>query len=162
VPGQAGILRVTAFGTTAIAGSGNLLNLTFATAQGVPSGSSSPLTFQNVFFFKSSLAIPYLLQNGQVTLYAPTAAAVYLGGRVLTADGRGVRNARVVVSGNSMIEPKIAVTGPFGYYGFDGLQAGETYVVTVNSKRFTFSMPSRVVSLTDDLLDTNFIADPSW
>lgn len=162
VPGQEGMLRITAFGTTAIAGSGTLLNLTFATATGVTSGSSSTLTFQNVFFFKSSVAVPYLLHSGRVTLYAPTAAAVSLGGRVLTADGSGVLNARVVVSGNSMNEPKMVVTGPFGYYRFDGLQAGETYVVTVNSKRFTFSMPSRVVSLTDDLLDANFIADPSW
>lgn len=162
VPGQEGTLRVTAFGSTAIAGSGTLVNLTFATAPGAASGNSSPLSFQNVFFFKSSLAIPYMLHNGQVTLYAPTSAPVYLGGRVLTADGRGIRNARVVVSGNSLSEQRLAVTSAFGYYGFDGLEAGETYVVTVNSKRFTFTMPSRVVSLRDDLHNADFVADPSW
>ena len=42
---------------------------------------------------------------------------------------------------------------------FDGLTAGQTYVVTVNSQRYTFSMPSRVITLVDNLADVNFTAD---
>jgi len=89
-----------------------------------------------------------------------TAAGVSLAGQVTTADGRGIRNARVVISGNSLAEPLIATTGSLGYYSFDGLTAGQTYVVTVNSQRFTFSMPSRVISLVDNIADANFVADP--
>jgi len=65
-----------------------------------------------------------------------------------------------VVSGNSLPGSRVAQTGTFGYYKIDGLQAGETYVVTVNSKRFTFQVPSRVITLVDNVADANFIADP--
>ncbi len=93
--------------------------------------------------------------------FVPTVAAnVSLGGRIQTANGQGVRNAIVMVSGNSLPGPRIAQTGSFGYYNFDGLQAGETYVVTVNSKRFTFQVPSRVITLVDNVADADFIADP--
>jgi cell division septation protein DedD len=88
-----------------------------------------------------------------------TAAGVSLSGRVTTADGRGIRNAKLVISGNSLEEPRIATTGSFGYFTFDGLSAGETYVVTVNSKRYTFSIPSRVISLVDNVVDADFVAD---
>jgi hypothetical protein len=43
----------------------------------------------------------------------------------------------------------------------DGLRTGETYVVTVNSQRFTFSAPSRVISLIDNVADADFVAEPS-
>ncbi len=43
---------------------------------------------------------------------------------------------------------------------FDGLATGETYIVTVNSRRFIFQVPSRVIHLTDSLADVDFIADP--
>jgi hypothetical protein len=88
-----------------------------------------------------------------------TAAGVTMSGRVTTADERGIRNARVVISGNSLREPRVATTGSFGYYSIDGLAAGETYVVTVNSQRYTFTAPSRVVTLVDNLADVNFVAD---
>jgi hypothetical protein len=88
-----------------------------------------------------------------------TASSATLSGRVTTADDRGIRNARVVISGNSLPEPRVVTTGSFGYYTFDGLTAGQTYVVTVNSQRYTFSVPSRVVTLVDNLADVNFVAD---
>jgi hypothetical protein len=52
-------------------------------------------------------------------------------------------------------------TGSFGWFAFDGLPTGETYVVTVNSRRFTFSTPSRVITLVDNLADVDFVADPA-
>ena len=90
-----------------------------------------------------------------------TAAGVSLSGRVTTAGGAGIRNARVVVTGNSLPEPRTVNTGTFGYFTFEGLQAGETYVVTVNSQRFTFAVPSRVVTLVDNLTDFDFAAEPN-
>ena len=89
-----------------------------------------------------------------------TAAQASISGRVTTAEGNGLRNARVVITGNSLAEPRVVTTGSFGYFTFDGLATGETYVVTVNSQRYTFSTPSRVISLVDNVVDANFIADP--
>ena len=91
---------------------------------------------------------------------APTAADASLSGRVTTADGRGIKNAVVVISGNSLAQPIMARTGAFGYYRFDNLEAGEVYVVTINSKRFTFAVPSRVVSVPDSVSDIDFVAMP--
>ena len=89
-----------------------------------------------------------------------TAAGASISGRVTTADGAGIRNAKIVITGNSLSEPLIVQTGSFGYFTFEGLQVGETYVVTVNSQRYTFSTPSRVISLVDNVLDADFTADP--
>ena len=89
-----------------------------------------------------------------------TAAQASISGRVLTADGLGIRNARIVVTGNSLAEPRVTTTGSFGYFMLDGLQTGETYVVTVNSQRYTFSTPARVLSLVDNVVDVDFIANP--
>jgi len=90
----------------------------------------------------------------------PTAAGVSIAGRVTTENGAGIKNAAIVVTGNSLAQPIIVKTASLGYYSIENLQAGETYVVTVNSKRFTFQVPSRVISLTDSVNDIDFVADP--
>jgi hypothetical protein len=89
-----------------------------------------------------------------------TAAQASISGRVLTSDGRPIRNADVVITGNALEHPITVTTGSLGWYSFDGLRSGETYVVTVNSRRFTFSTPSRVITLVDNVADADFIADP--
>lgn len=88
------------------------------------------------------------------------AASASISGRVTTTDGRGIRNAKVTITGNSLEHPLVATTGSFGYYTFDGLATLQTYVVTVSSRRYSFSTPSRVISLIDNIADADFIADP--
>jgi hypothetical protein len=106
-------------------------------------------------------AITGCINGGWQLEFLPlTAAGVTMSGRVTTADDRGIRNAKVVITGNTLDHPIIATTGSFGYFSFDGLTAGQTYVVTVNSKRYNFSVPSRVVTLVDNLANVNFVADP--
>jgi CSLREA domain-containing protein len=87
---------------------------------------------------------------------APTAASVFVKGRVLTAQGRGIARAQV-----SLIAPSGAtqtvLTGSFGYFEFGNVEVGGTYVVSVQSKRFQFSHNSRAVYVTEELSDINFI-----
>jgi N-acetylneuraminic acid mutarotase len=92
--------------------------------------------------------------------FAPTAAQASISGRVLTAEGLAIRNARVTVAGQSLPEPRVVTTGSFGYFSFDGLTVGETYVVTVNSQRYTFTVPSRVITIVDNVFDVDFVAEP--
>ncbi len=87
-----------------------------------------------------------------------TAANASIGGRVLTAGGNGIRNAEVVLSGGTLTEPMRVQTGSFGYYNFDNLQTGQTYILTVNSRRYIFAVPTRVVSLSDNIVDLDFVA----
>jgi hypothetical protein len=91
---------------------------------------------------------------------APTAAQASISGRVTTADGTAIRNAEMVLTGNSLETPLRVTTSSFGYFSFDNLAIGETYVLTVNSRRFTFQVPSRVISLTDNATGIDFVADP--
>ena len=89
-----------------------------------------------------------------------TAANASIAGRVTTADGRPIRNAEVVITGNALEHPITVSTGSLGWFTFDGLPTGETYVVTVNSRRFTFSTPSRVITLVDNVANADFVANP--
>lgn len=88
----------------------------------------------------------------------PTAARVRVGGRVITANGRGIGNTRVMLTGGNLTEPLTAVTNQFGYYHFEGIEAGQTYIITVGHKRYAFSEPSRVIELFDNLSDVDFVA----
>lgn len=83
----------------------------------------------------------------------PTAAEVSVSGRVLASDGRGVTNARVTLSGpNGQVWT--IVTGRRGTFSFDTIPAGETYVLSVGSRRFQYE--PRVLSLNDSVSDIEF------
>lgn len=90
-------------------------------------------------------------------MLAPTAASVSVGGRILTADGRGIRNVRVTLA-NSAGETRTVLTGPFGYYRFADVQVGETYVISIAAKRFVFNPPSRILTLQEELNNVDFTA----
>jgi hypothetical protein len=96
--------------------------------------------------------------DGEVEDYvslAPSAAAVSISGRVLTADGRGIRSTAVVLT-DSLGNSRTAITSSFGYYRFDEVPAGETYVLSVSSKRYQFA--PRVVTVQDEIVNLDFIA----
>jgi hypothetical protein len=82
-----------------------------------------------------------------------------IAGQVTTAGGVGIRNARVVVSGGGLPQPRVAQTSSFGYYYVEGLPIPQTYTVTVFSKTYTFSNPSQVINLTTDNNNVNFTAN---
>jgi hypothetical protein len=90
----------------------------------------------------------------------PTAATAAISGRVVRADGLGIRNVIVTISGGPLTTPRIARTSSFGYFEFDGLEVGNTYVISISSKRYGFANPSQSVSLTDSINDMLFTS--SW
>lgn len=104
-----------------------------------------------------STVVPFQLQNGFWTALplTPTAASVSISGRVMTADGRGIKKAIVVLT-KPTGERRSALTGAFGYYRFDDVTVGQTYILEVNSKRFRFS--PQVVSVMEDLTSLDFTA----
>lgn len=90
--------------------------------------------------------------------FAPTAATVSISGRVQTADGSGLLNARVTLT-DSMGSARTILTGKFGSFRFDEVEAGTVYIITINSRRYTFA--SQVISVTENLAGINFIAQES-
>ncbi len=103
---------------------------------------------------------PFFLTSGfwNFLPLAPTAANVSVGGQVLTPSGGGIRNVQVMLTAPDG-QIRTAQTGTFGYYRFEGVPVGETYIISIFSRRFTFSQPTRVVAVLDAVADINFIAD---
>jgi hypothetical protein len=97
------------------------------------------------------------VNNPASSVLAPTAASVSVAGRLLTAEGNGVTNATVTLA-DSLGNTRSALTGSFGYFSFDGVAAGQTYIISVKSKRFNFS--PQVVTVVDDVTGLVFIAEP--
>lgn len=94
------------------------------------------------------------VDKGAFERLAPSAASVSVSGRVLAGKG-GVPNALVTITDMSG-QSQTVRTSSFGEYRFDGIQAGQSYFVTVSAKQFQFG--SHAVTLTDDLADLDFYA----
>ncbi len=69
----------------------------------------------------------------------------------------GLINAVVVLTDASSIS-RTSRTTRFGQYHFDEVATGETYILSVNSKRYRFA--TRVVSVTEELTELNFTPEP--
>ena len=95
------------------------------------------------------------IYTAKVTVAGPTAASVTVAGRVSTDDGRGLTNAIVTLT-DATGETRTARTTAFGYYRFDDVGAGQTYIVAINSKRFVFT--PQVVTITENINNLNFTA----
>jgi hypothetical protein len=87
----------------------------------------------------------------------PSAASVSVSGRVLTADGNGLQNAIVSLTDTNGVI-RTARTSSFGYYRFEAVEVGETYIFTVSSKRYTF-VP-QVIFVTEATTNLDFTALP--
>jgi hypothetical protein len=99
--------------------------------------------------------------NGSVHAFAMVPVAnTSVGGRILTASGAGISNARVTISGGNLLTPVTTQTGTLGWYNFTGLQAGAAFTITVQAKRSSFSQPTRTVTPSGNITNFDFTADP--
>ncbi|MDQ4123471.1 MAG: PKD domain-containing protein [Acidobacteriota bacterium] len=159
-------VRVAGACPTSINNSGTLLNLRFNvigtanTATGTTTLEFTLRTGSNPipYFQNDSGVIPVTAVNGSFSVISNIPnASVTLAGRVLTANGQGLRNAQVQLT-NADGSSKIVVSGPFGYYRFANVLAGQQVTIQVFSKRFGFQ--PQTVNISGDVSDLNFIAQP--
>ncbi len=87
---------------------------------------------------------------------APSSAEVSIGGRFLNSDGGAVSKARVTLTKPNG-ETLAATTNTFGYYHFGELEAGQTYILEAQSKKYQFQNNPRVLNVSDDVQNENFI-----
>lgn len=87
----------------------------------------------------------------------PTAAGVTVSGRTLDSAGRSAGNVTVVLTSNDGTARSV-VTNRQGYFSFDDVETGTTYVLSAGNGRFRY--PSRVVEVNDNVSDLVLIADP--
>jgi len=86
---------------------------------------------------------------------AVTAAGVTVGGRVVSAAGRGVTNARVTIT-NSLGISRTVATGRSGIFNFNDVEAGRSYVISVASRRFSFA--PQAIDVSDNVSGLVFTA----
>jgi hypothetical protein len=89
------------------------------------------------------------------TQVAPTSAAVLVGGRVFAPDGRGLKNARVILT-DSQGNTRTTLSTSFGYFRFDGVEIGQTYILSVSSKAYIFE--PQLVQVFEEITELNLIA----
>jgi hypothetical protein len=91
--------------------------------------------------------------------FVPTAAPVLISGRIKTSNGRGIRNVVIILQDVATAETRRILSSPFGYFRFQDVEVGKTYILTVNSKRYTFNPNNRIISPNEDLTGEDFTAE---
>ncbi|MBX3244690.1 MAG: carboxypeptidase regulatory-like domain-containing protein [Acidobacteria bacterium] len=90
----------------------------------------------------------------------PTSASASVSGRVLTADGRAISMATLRLTD---MDGRIrsVLTNPFGYFKFNEVTVGGSYILSVSHKTYTFAEPDRVITVKDEITGLDLIAlDP--
>lgn len=87
----------------------------------------------------------------------PLAANGSISGRVLTSEGRGIPKALVYLTDSNGTSRSVT-TNSFGYYQLSEIPSGESYVVRVKSRDYTFT--PQVIFVNNDLANINFTAEP--
>ncbi len=90
------------------------------------------------------------------TFVPPTAASVTISGRVFTIEGRGVKGGLVTIKDQAGAVRSVT-TDQFGVYRIENVEPGQTYVITVRSRRFSF--PAKIVTINDNLTDVDFVPE---
>jgi hypothetical protein len=85
---------------------------------------------------------------------AIAASNLVISGRVTNPAGRGLSGVRVKSVATADGQTKFTQTNPFGYYRIADLNSQATYMVSVVSKKYTFT--PQVIFLTDNLSGVNF------
>ena len=136
-----------------------------ALAGGGRTGSNGAFTVEGT---AAQSAAGGLMQGGQLSVYsgfwtpppfAPTAASVSVSGRIVTAAGQGISGVSVTLLGSDGVT-SLSRSSSFGYYSFPEVLAGDTYILTVTSKKYFFAQPTIVVHVVDQLDNIDFVADP--
>ena len=146
-----GMLRVGVYGAFPTQGDGVYVNLKFRVIGN--NGSSSPLTISGFRFNHGTDEVTSV--HGRITVGIAAAEAT-LQGRVLAMGGRGVTSARVTATSASGVV-STAITTRYGQFSISGLAIGETYTVTVQSRRFVFT--PRSVPISDSVTNVDFVAE---
>ena len=160
--GRVGVILAFAPGSTIAAGTRQLVTIRFDVAGNAASGFSL-LSFGDAPVIRrvadaNAVPLTTTYTDGTLNILGPSAANVLVGGQVITATGSGISKA-VVMMTDASGEQRFALTNSFGYYRFEEVAAGETYIFSVSSKQYSFANPSQVLSVSEDVDDINFVSE---
>lgn len=89
--------------------------------------------------------------------FVPTAANVSVGGRIVNESGRGLSRTQITLTDTSG-NIRTAIANPFGYYRFENVEVGQTYIIQASGKGLQFLNNPRILIINDELQNEDFIA----
>ncbi len=92
--------------------------------------------------------------NNSATVTTTVLAGASVDGRVLTSDGRGLRNATVSIT-DSLGASRTATTSSFGFFSFNNVSTGQAYTFRISSRFFRFQ--PRTVQIDGNLTLADFV-----
>ena len=157
--GKIGVVLAMPFGQAIQAGTKQLVTIRFDVAANA-TGGLTPLTFSDLPVFRevsdvNATVLQSNFQDGNINILAPTATTVTIGGKVSDANGNAVARARVSITLPNG-ETRYAMTSSFGFYRFDDIAVGESYVVNVGHKTLQFS--PQIIAVFEAMENVNFTA----
>jgi hypothetical protein len=99
--------------------------------------------------------ITSLSESFTIAITTPTAANVSVGGRITDASGNAISRVRVSITNSGGIT-RTSVTNTFGFYDFEAVPVGETYIISVANKHYQFSPPTQIIVVNDTLGNIDF------
>ena len=93
--------------------------------------------------------------------FAPTAAMAAVSGRVAQSNNKGVFRARITLTDSSGTT-RTTLTNIVGYYRFDDVAVGQTYIFTASARRYQFIVNTQLLTILEDTEDINFTAEQQW
>lgn len=100
------------------------------------------------------------INDANFSISAELPSIVSVGGRAFTPGGIAIKDAEITLSGTSG-PTRRARTNGFGYYRFDNVAIGQDYVLSIVSKRFTFTPSSIQITVAQGVTDADFISAPT-
>lgn len=107
---------------------------------------------------KCSTSCFFDISNVNFTMVPASAAPGIISGRIATSAGYGISGSEIKLTDTNGGSRQVR-TGSFGYFSFDGLEIGQTYILTVGHKRYTFAQPTQVITLNDEAVSVEFVSE---
>jgi len=117
---------------------------------------NTPTSLGRIRVREDNFTAPAGVSAVNFVILPPTSANVAVSGRVVSANGVGIRGAIITITDQNGVA-RSARTGVFGHYRFDDIAAGQSYVVSVSSKGRAFN--TRTISVAEEISDLDFVAN---
>jgi hypothetical protein len=95
--------------------------------------------------------------TGLINVLLPTAAPASVGGRITDAFGNGIGRVSLQIVSPTGTFTATTSTNVFGYFEFENVPTGLTYIITPRSKLFSFSPERLVYSHLDEVTNLSFL-----
>ena len=144
-------------GITGVVGLTITLNEQTSTGSGDITVNAIHIVFRDPITNAVTADIIVAQSHSDIQCLGTTAAGATINGRITDSRGRGLQRVVVMMTGSGIEEPIYATTSAFGFYRFEDVPAGNTYILTASSVRYIFERSSIVINVGGDFAGADFV-----